>query len=119
MDSDERRYTGPILSRDPLDAAVDAILSVCSPSRIILYGPWVRGVRDFEVPMNLIVVLERSRNLSEVSRRVIIALARAGVSGRAIVVTSKLYEDNIDVKFSEVYEAYRYGKVLYGARTSR
>lgn len=100
---------------DPLDVAVEAILDVCSPKYIFVYGPWARGVRDDGVMMDLLVVLEHARGTERIASRIIMELARRGINGEADVITSKTFMENIYTKYSNVYEAYHNGGVLYEA----
>lgn len=112
---DIRRNGLPTMAFDygKIDIAVQKVLSVMNPTKIILFGSAARGEASTNSDIDLIIVLE-SEDTIEDSIQAKLAMSPIGVPVDILVYTPEEFtKRSVDIH-SVVHDAICEGKILYG-----
>lgn len=101
---------------EKVDAAVQKIVEVCRPRRLVLFGSYVSGTLHRHSDLDVLVVTAHEpENPRQESVRIRRALRGVGMSVDVLVVGEKTLEAAADAPGLIYREALRYGKVVYDA----
>jgi predicted nucleotidyltransferase len=102
----DEKITGEIIRR---------ILSVATPSRIILFGTATTGKMTRDSDIDLLILEEYPGNTRERGVRIAQALRGLGFPFDIIVMATDRFEESKGVIGGIAYPANKYGKVIYEA----
>ncbi|HQO04419.1 MAG TPA: nucleotidyltransferase domain-containing protein [Spirochaetota bacterium] len=102
------------VTNDDIQSIVDVIVRGYKPNRIILFGSRARGEADADSDIDLLVI--KDDNMPAIKRnRYVRGLIRDSVIPVDIIVkTTDEYEKYRDIVGTVVFDAHKYGRVLYG-----
>ena len=100
---------------DLLKKAVDRILAVAKPERIIVFGSAATGAMTRDSDLDLLVVERDFKSQREESTRLRKALGDLGIPVDVFAMTSERFEETKGVIGGLAYPANKYGKVIYEA----
>ena len=98
-----------------LQEAVERIIAVAQPSRVILFGSYGRGDPDGNSDLDLMVIERRLDNRGEEMIRLRKAVGHIGIGVDILVYSEAEYEPRSQVPGTVLYWARREGRSLYGA----
>ncbi len=104
-----------MLNQQTLDEALNRILSVASPSKVILFGSHARGDADAYSDLDLLVVEPQVENQGAEMMRLHKVLWPLNIAVDLLVCSEAEFEKKREWCSSAIYWAAREGKVLYGA----
>lgn len=96
-----------------IDIAMQRMLSVIDPVKVILFGSAVRGEASDDSDIDLLVVSETDDTIEE-SIRARLAIGAIGVPVDILVHTPEEFSELSRDRNSVVYNAINEGRVLYG-----
>lgn len=99
--------------QDFIDEAVQRIVNLFHPERIILFGSAARGATTPDSDLDILVVMPFKGSQRKKAGEIDLALADRTVPLDVIVVTPEQFDRNKDLIGTIVREAAREGKVLY------
>ncbi|MBL7181158.1 MAG: nucleotidyltransferase domain-containing protein [Pseudomonadota bacterium] len=98
-----------------IQTAIERILNVVSPERIILFGSAAAGQITLESDIDLLVIEKSFTGRREESVWLRKAIADLGVPVDVFAMTPERFEETKDVIGGLAYPANKYGKVVYEA----
>lgn len=93
--------------------ALNRILSVAKPERVVLFGSWARAEADADSDLDLLVVLPLTEPRHELALRLLQALADLPVPKDLIVLSPEEWETKRHLPGTIAYPADREGLILY------
>jgi predicted nucleotidyltransferase len=103
------------ISEAILGEVIQRILSVCRPTRVILFGSAAAGTMNPDSDIDLLLVEKGVSDTRKESVRIRRALRGMGFPFDIIVMDSERYAKTKDYIGGIAYPAEKYGKVLYAA----
>ena len=103
------------ISEAILGEIIQRILSVCHPTRVILFGSAATGTMNPDSDIDLLLVEKGVSDTRKESVRIRRALRGMGFPFDIIVMDSERYTKTKDYIGGIAYPAEKYGKVLYAA----
>jgi predicted nucleotidyltransferase len=107
---------GMMIDEQTLQQAVERIVTVARPSRVILFGSYGRGDADEGSDVDLLVIKPRVGNRGEEMVRLHQAVGSIGVGVDVLVYSEAEAEERRDWCTSPIYWALREGRTLYAAQ---
>jgi len=98
---------------NPLDRALEVVIRIANPDRIILFGSRARGIYEEESDYDLLVLkrgVKRRRNLAQ---KIYLNFDNIGAPVDVIVADLDKYEELKTNPFTIYYSADREGKTIY------
>lgn len=100
-------------ARKPLDEAVQNILAVASPTRIILFGSQARGDADAGSDIDLMVIEPSVENPALEAARLYRAVGWVGIGVDIVVYSEYEFARRSTVSGTVLHQARTEGKVVY------
>ena len=104
-----------MISEPIIKQAVARLVSVASPSKVILFGSHARGDATDDSDLDLLVVERQIENVGEEMMRLHKALWPLNIPVDILVCSEADFEKNRAWQSSAIYWAAKEGKVLYAA----
>ena len=104
-----------MISEPIIQQAVQRVLEVAAPSRVILFGSHARGDADAGSDLDLLVVEPEVSNVGEEMMRLHKALWPLNIPVDILVCSESDFEKKREWQSSAIYWAAREGRVLYVA----
>jgi predicted nucleotidyltransferase len=105
-----------MLDEQRLQQAVQRIVAVAQPMRVILFGSYGRGDADAGSDLDIMVIEQQVDNRGEEMMRLRQAVGSIGVGVDVLVYSEDEIEERRDWCTSPVYWALREGRTLYVAQ---
>ena len=102
-----------MLDEEALQQAVERIVAVAQPSRVILFGSYGRGDADAGSDVDLMVIKPQVENEYQEMIRLRQAVGDLGVGVDVLVYSEAKIDERKDWCTSPIYWALREGKTLY------
>jgi uncharacterized protein len=96
--------------------ALEQVLSVVEPERVILFGSWARGEAGPDSDLDLLVVLPFDGDRHQVALALLVALADLSTPKDVIVLSPEEWAEKRGQPGSVAYGAAREGVTLYASR---
>jgi predicted nucleotidyltransferase len=109
---------GIMLDEQTLQQAVERIVAVAQPTRVILFGSYGRGDADISSDVDLMVIKPQVDNEYQEIVRLRQAVGNLGVGVDVLVYSEAKIEERKDWCTSPIYWALREGRTLYDASQS-
>ena len=103
------------MNKKLLRCALDLLVDDCRPRKIILFGSYARGTAKEDSDIDLLIVLNKTKNKINDAVRLNRLLSPLRLSVDLVVVDSETYNYWSDTPGNVYYEAHSSGKVLYEA----
>ena len=104
-----------MIDEQVLQQAVQRIVAVAQPVRVILFGSYGRGDADQDSDLDLVVIERRVDNRGEEMIRLRKAVGSIGVGVDVLVYSETEYERRSQVPGTVLYWAKKEGRPLYEA----
>jgi predicted nucleotidyltransferase len=104
-----------MIDEQVLQKAVQRIVAVAQPSRVILFGSYGRGDADAGSDLDIMVIKRRVDNRGEEMIRLRKAIGSIGVGVDVLVYSETEYERRSQVPGTVLYWAKKEGRPLYEA----
>jgi len=104
---------GDSLMNNPLDRAMEIVIRIANPDKIILFGSRARGIYEEESDYDLLVLkrgVKRQRNLAQM---IYLNFDNIGAPVDVIIADLDKYEELKTDPFTIYYNADREGKIIY------
>jgi len=98
---------------NPLDRAMEVVIRIANPDKIILFGSRARGIYEEESDYDLLVLkrgVKRQRNLAQM---IYLNFDNIGAPVDVIIADLDKYEELKTDPFTIYYNADREGKIIY------
>ena len=115
MSQVERESVPWRITREKIDEAVQRIVAVAGPTKVILFGSYVRGENHADSDLDLLIVKEKIDNRYEELKRLGRALRGLMLAVDLLVVEQGELDEWCEVPGSVYRSAVREGKVVYEA----
>jgi Predicted nucleotidyltransferases len=106
-----------MISEETIREAVQRIVIIAHPTRVILFGSYARGDVDEGSDLDLMVIEWEVRNKGEEMVRLHEAIGDVGAGVDILVYSEAEFERRSQVPGTVLYWARKEGKVLYDAGT--
>ena len=107
-----KSWSVPVLP-DPIAVAVERIVSVASPSRIILFGSQTRGTADAGSDIDLMVIEPTVANTALEAARLYQAVGWVGAGIDILVYSESEFARRSKIPGTVLHQALTEGKVIY------
>ena len=104
-----------MLTQETIQIAVDRILAVAKPNKVIMFGSYARGNANEDSDLDLMVVEPEVSNKSDEMIRLRSAIGSIGVGVDILVCSETEAKRRGQVPGTVIYWALKEGKVLYEA----
>jgi predicted nucleotidyltransferase len=102
------------VTNDDIQSIVDVIVRDYKPNRVILFGSRARGEAYADSDIDLLVVKDDTGPAIQRNRRVRRLMRDSIIPVDIVVKTTEEYEKYRDIVGTVVFDAHKYGRVLYG-----
>ncbi len=103
------------LGQDMLEKILSRVASICSPSKVILFGSFATGSAGPDSDVDLLVVLPAVGDARALGARIRDSLQGLGVAFDVVVMATRRFEETKDVIGGIAYPAHKYGKIIHEA----
>jgi predicted nucleotidyltransferase len=97
----------------PLQKAINTIIQVAEPDRIILFGSRVKGNSELDSDYDLLVLKKGIKKARELSQQIYLNFKNIGASIDVIVVEAEKYEQLKTDPYTIYNEVAKSGEIVY------
>lgn len=103
-----------LITKQKIKEVTKKIVEGYQPQKIILFGSYVDGIPTSDSDIDLFIIKDTNESSKERRKKVERILWRCGVAKDVFVFTEKEFNEYKDIPGTIMYEADKFGKVIYG-----
>jgi predicted nucleotidyltransferase len=104
-----------MITGEQIQQAVDRLVAVANPSKVILFGSYARGDATDDSDLDLMVIEQEVQNSGEEMIRLHSAVGDVGIGVDVLVYSDKEASRRSQVPGTLLYWAFKEGRVMYDA----